>query len=94
MNNDSSKLQVSCLPLPCMYHFSTFFYYLFHRLSFKACIGLWLYSFRVFFVCSVLSIEVEDISGKGGVYIQSDGEHLGFLPKKISVHPGAIEMIV
>ncbi|XP_020234760.1 sphingoid long-chain bases kinase 2, mitochondrial [Cajanus cajan] len=43
---------------------------------------------------SVLSIEVEDISGKGGIYIQSDGEHLGFLPKKISVLPAAIEMIV
>ncbi|CAL0315024.1 unnamed protein product [Lupinus luteus] len=42
---------------------------------------------------SVLSIEVEDISGKGGVYIQSDGEHLGFLPKKICVLPSAIEMI-
>ncbi|KAL5143745.1 Sphingoid long-chain bases kinase 2, mitochondrial [Glycine soja] len=43
---------------------------------------------------SVLSIEVEDISGKGGIYIQSDGEHLGFLPKKISVVPAAIEMIL
>ncbi|CAI8613210.1 unnamed protein product [Vicia faba] len=42
---------------------------------------------------SVLSIEVEDISGKGGIYIQSDGEHLGFLPKKISILPAAIEMI-
>ncbi|XP_019454518.1 PREDICTED: sphingoid long-chain bases kinase 2, mitochondrial [Lupinus angustifolius] len=42
---------------------------------------------------SVLSIEVEDISGMGGVYIQSDGEHLGFLPKKICVLPAAIEMI-
>ncbi|XP_061349863.1 sphingoid long-chain bases kinase 2, mitochondrial isoform X2 [Gastrolobium bilobum] len=41
---------------------------------------------------SVLSIEVEDISGKG-VYIQSDGEHLGFLPKKICVLPSVIEMI-
>ncbi|RZB93836.1 Sphingoid long-chain bases kinase 2, mitochondrial isoform B [Glycine soja] len=43
---------------------------------------------------SVLSIEVEDISGKGGIYIQSDGEHLGFLPKKISVVPAGIEMIL
>ncbi|KAL5167118.1 Sphingoid long-chain bases kinase 2, mitochondrial [Glycine soja] len=44
---------------------------------------------------SVLSIEVEDISGMGGgIYIQSDGEHLGFLPKKISVVPAAIEMIL
>lgn len=47
----------------------------------------------VFLFGSVLSIEVEDISGKGGVYIQSDGEHLGFLPKKICVLPAAIEMI-
>jgi len=47
-----------------------------------------------FLYCSVLSIEVEDISGKGGIYIQSDGEHLGFLPKKISVQPAAIEMIL
>lgn len=47
-----------------------------------------------FLYCSVLSIEVEDISGKGGIYIQSDGEHLGFLPKKISVVPAAIEMIL
>ncbi|KAJ1443525.1 NAD kinase/diacylglycerol kinase-like domain superfamily [Sesbania bispinosa] len=43
---------------------------------------------------SILSIEVEDISGKGGIYIQSDGEHLGFLPKKICVLPAAIEMIL
>lgn len=43
---------------------------------------------------SVLSIEVEDISGTGGIYIQSDGEHLGFLPKKIRILPAAIEMIV
>ncbi|RYR15489.1 hypothetical protein Ahy_B04g072242 isoform B [Arachis hypogaea] len=42
---------------------------------------------------SALSIELEDISGNGGIHIQSDGEHLGFLPKKISVLPGAIEMI-
>lgn len=42
---------------------------------------------------SVHSIEVEDISGQGGIYIQSDGEHLGFLPKKISVLPAAVEMI-
>ncbi|KAI4355137.1 hypothetical protein L6164_003937 [Bauhinia variegata] len=42
---------------------------------------------------SVLSIEVEDISGDGNVFIQSDGEHLGFLPRKICVLPAAIEMI-
>ncbi|XP_054783080.1 sphingoid long-chain bases kinase 2, mitochondrial-like isoform X2 [Prosopis cineraria] len=41
----------------------------------------------------VHSIEVEDISGKGGVYIQSDGEYLGFLPRKIRVLPAVIEMI-
>ncbi|KAK4266913.1 hypothetical protein QN277_023771 [Acacia crassicarpa] len=41
----------------------------------------------------VHSIEVEDLSGKGGIYIQSDGEHLGFLPRKIRVLPAVIEMI-
>lgn len=43
--------------------------------------------------CSVQSIEVEHLSGGGSIYIQSDGEHLGFLPRKISNLPAAIEMI-
>ncbi|OMO64403.1 hypothetical protein CCACVL1_21784 [Corchorus capsularis] len=42
---------------------------------------------------SVYSIEVEDISGNGNIFIQSDGEHLGFLPRKLCILPGAIEMI-
>lgn len=42
---------------------------------------------------SVHSIEVEDISGGGSIYVQSDGEHLGFLPRKFCVLPAAIEMI-
>ncbi|KAF5733076.1 hypothetical protein HS088_TW17G00612 [Tripterygium wilfordii] len=42
---------------------------------------------------NVHSIEVEDISGSGGVYVQSDGEHLGFLPRKFCILPAAIEMI-
>ncbi|XP_050142707.1 sphingoid long-chain bases kinase 2, mitochondrial-like isoform X2 [Malus sylvestris] len=42
---------------------------------------------------SVHSIEVEDISGSGSIYVQSDGERLGFLPRKFCVLPSAIEMI-
>ncbi|KAJ0111651.1 hypothetical protein Patl1_00497 [Pistacia atlantica] len=42
---------------------------------------------------SVHSIEVEDISGSGSIFVQSDGEHLGFLPRKFCILPAAIEMI-
>ncbi|KAK9280597.1 hypothetical protein L1049_014291 [Liquidambar formosana] len=42
---------------------------------------------------SVHSIEVEEISGSGSIYVQSDGEHLGFLPRKFCILPAAIEMI-
>ncbi|KAF8045335.1 hypothetical protein N665_5164s0001 [Sinapis alba] len=42
---------------------------------------------------SVQSIEVEEISESGSIYVQSDGEHLGFLPRKFQVLPGAIDMI-
>lgn len=42
---------------------------------------------------SVHSIEVEDISGSGSIYVQSDGEHLGFLPRKFCILPSAVEMI-
>ncbi|GAV83885.1 DAGK_cat domain-containing protein [Cephalotus follicularis] len=42
---------------------------------------------------SVHSIEVEEISGSGSVFVQSDGEHLGFLPRKFCILPAAIEMI-
>ncbi|XP_010544765.1 PREDICTED: sphingoid long-chain bases kinase 2, mitochondrial isoform X2 [Tarenaya hassleriana] len=42
---------------------------------------------------SVQSIEVEEIKDSGSIYVQSDGEHLGFLPRKFCVMPGIIEMI-
>ncbi|KAG5402563.1 hypothetical protein IGI04_017170 [Brassica rapa subsp. trilocularis] len=42
---------------------------------------------------SVQSIEVEEVSESGSIYVQSDGEHLGFLPRKFQVLPGAIDMI-
>ncbi|KAE8727534.1 Sphingoid long-chain bases kinase 2 [Hibiscus syriacus] len=42
---------------------------------------------------NVYTIEVDDISGSGSIFIQSDGEHLGFLPRKLSILPAAIEMI-
>ncbi|KAJ6804476.1 sphingoid long-chain bases kinase 2, mitochondrial isoform X2 [Iris pallida] len=40
---------------------------------------------------SVKSIEVVEVTGKGDVYVQSDGEHLGFLPAKCTILPAAIE---
>lgn len=43
--------------------------------------------------CSVRSIEVEELEGSSSIYVQSDGEFLGFLPRKFVVLPGAIEMI-
>lgn len=39
------------------------------------------------------SIEVEEITSSGRIYVQSDGEHLGFLPRKFTILPGAVEMI-
>ncbi|CAN1237367.1 Sphingoid long-chain bases kinase 2, mitochondrial [Linum grandiflorum] len=42
---------------------------------------------------SAHSIEVEDISGGGKIFVQSDGEYLGFLPRKFCILPSAIEMI-
>ncbi|XVE77195.1 hypothetical protein DITRI_Ditri13aG0042100 [Diplodiscus trichospermus] len=41
----------------------------------------------------VNTIEVDDISGNGSIFVQSDGEHLGFLPRKFCILPAAIEMI-
>ncbi|KAL2536435.1 Sphingoid long-chain bases kinase 2 [Forsythia ovata] len=41
----------------------------------------------------VRSIEVEEIANSGSIYVQSDGEHLGFLPRKFIILPGAVEMI-
>ncbi|KAK1322081.1 hypothetical protein QJS10_CPA03g01973 [Acorus calamus] len=43
---------------------------------------------------SVHTIEVEELVSQGGIYVQSDGEHLGFLPRKFSVLPAAIEMFI
>ncbi|XP_068650517.1 sphingoid long-chain bases kinase 2, mitochondrial [Aristolochia californica] len=42
---------------------------------------------------SVQSVEVEEIIFSDSIYVQSDGEHLGFLPRKFSILPGAIEML-
>ncbi|MQM02833.1 hypothetical protein Taro_035607 [Colocasia esculenta] len=47
-------------------------------------------------VCSrsVRTIEVEALERTNGIFVQSDGEYLGFLPRKFSIIPGAIEMLV
>ncbi|KAI3953358.1 hypothetical protein MKX01_042336 [Papaver californicum] len=42
---------------------------------------------------SVQSIEVEEITGSCSIYVQADGEHLGFLPRKFCILPCAIELI-
>uniref|UniRef100_A0A804L3L1 DAGKc domain-containing protein n=1 Tax=Musa acuminata subsp. malaccensis TaxID=214687 RepID=A0A804L3L1_MUSAM len=39
---------------------------------------------------SVKSIEVVEEMSKGDIYVQSDGEHLGFLPAHCSILPAAI----
>lgn len=39
------------------------------------------------------TLEVEEIIRGENIYVQSDGEHLGFLPRKFWILPGAIEMI-
>ncbi|KAL0373718.1 UNVERIFIED_CONTAM: Sphingoid long-chain bases kinase, mitochondrial [Sesamum radiatum] len=39
------------------------------------------------------SIEVEEIGSSHSIFVQSDGEYLGFLPRKFTILPGAIEMI-
>lgn len=41
----------------------------------------------------VQSIEVEEIVPSDSIYVQSDGEYLGFLPRKFCILSGAIEMI-
>ncbi|KAF7138558.1 hypothetical protein RHSIM_Rhsim07G0011400 [Rhododendron simsii] len=42
-----------------------------------------------------VEVEVEELEGGGSssIYVQSDGEFLGFLPRKFVVLPGAMEMI-
>ncbi|RWR89464.1 Diacylglycerol kinase [Cinnamomum micranthum f. kanehirae] len=42
---------------------------------------------------SVQSIEVEEVTHGDNIYVQSDGEHLGFLPRRFCILPGAIEML-
>ncbi|KAL8143298.1 hypothetical protein V2J09_016330 [Rumex salicifolius] len=42
---------------------------------------------------SAHSIEVEEINGAAEIYIQSDGEHLGFLPRKLCILPNVIQML-
>ncbi|GFY92500.1 diacylglycerol kinase family protein [Actinidia rufa] len=42
---------------------------------------------------SARSIEIEEIQGTDSIYVQSDGEFLGFLPRKFFILPAAIEMI-
>lgn len=39
----------------------------------------------------VQSIEVAEVAASGGVFVQSDGEHFGFLPTKFSVLPRAVD---
>ncbi|XP_066306552.1 sphingoid long-chain bases kinase 2, mitochondrial-like [Miscanthus floridulus] len=39
----------------------------------------------------VQSIEVAEVTASGGIFVQSDGEHFGFLPTKFSVLPGAVD---
>ncbi|KAI0499985.1 sphingoid long-chain bases kinase 2, mitochondrial [Dendrobium catenatum] len=43
---------------------------------------------------SVKSIEVAMVEGNGDIYVQSDGEHLGFLPVKCSILPSVIDFFV
>ncbi|KAI3829252.1 hypothetical protein L1987_03370 [Smallanthus sonchifolius] len=42
---------------------------------------------------SAFSIEVEEVVGTNSIFVQSDGEHLGFLPRKFSILPAVISMI-
>ncbi|KAD6453234.1 hypothetical protein E3N88_07939 [Mikania micrantha] len=42
---------------------------------------------------SAFSIEVEEVVGSNSIFVQSDGEHLGFLPRKFSILPAVISMI-
>ncbi|KAF3648085.1 Sphingoid long-chain bases kinase 2, mitochondrial [Capsicum annuum] len=39
------------------------------------------------------SIEIEEIGSSGSIFVQSDGEFLGFLPRKFSILPGVIDLI-
>jgi len=39
----------------------------------------------------VQSIEVAEVTDSGDIFVQSDGEHFGFLPTKFSVLPGVVD---
>lgn len=43
---------------------------------------------------SVKSIEIAMLEGSGNIYVQSDGEHLGFLPVRCSILPAVIDFFV
>lgn len=43
---------------------------------------------------SARNIEVEEIVGSESIFVQSDGEFLGVLPRKFRILPSAIDMIV
>jgi len=45
---------------------------------------------------SVQTLEVEDAENKSreDVFVQADGEHLGFLPAKFSILPEQLDFIV
>ncbi|ONK55939.1 uncharacterized protein A4U43_C10F2500 [Asparagus officinalis] len=41
---------------------------------------------------SVKSIEIAEVTSRGDIFVQSDGEHFGFLPAKCLILPAAIEI--
>ena len=46
---------------------------------------------------SVQTLEVEEVeneSKRGDVFVQADGEHLGFLPAKFSILPEQLDFIL
>nr|XP_017232157.1 PREDICTED: sphingoid long-chain bases kinase 2, mitochondrial isoform X2 [Daucus carota subsp. sativus] len=43
---------------------------------------------------SAQTLEIEEVSGNSNIYVQSDGEFLGFLPRKFCILPASIEMII
>ncbi|CAA7406786.1 unnamed protein product [Spirodela intermedia] len=49
---------------------------------------------RNVFVKSVQGIQVAVEGSIDGVYVESDGEHVGFLPRRFSVMPSSLEMFV
>lgn len=48
-------------------------------------------------VTSVQTLEVQAAevnSGRRDIFVQADGEHLGFLPAKFSILPGQVDFII